>query len=487
MEITPQLQRSAYCTLAHRSFEFFCREAWGQIDPTPLLWGQHLTEICKHLQAVEDGTIRRLVVNIPPGHAKSMLISVLYPAWLWLRKPSWRLMTASYDLKLAMRDAVKSRALFDGIWFQELLQDCSALGLSQTFEMSDDQNLKSYYANSANGFRMVTSVSAGMVGHRGDILLIDDPLASNDAHSKLAREEVIAWKTQTMSSRFNDLATAREVLVMQRLHEDDLTGYLLSQGGWEHLCLPSEFEPERAFKTSISKDWRTQPGELLFPEKFPQAVLDEAKSGRGMGSLAYAGQHQQRPAPAKGGIIQREWLKTYEQLPGLPDQERWAMVVDCAFKGNEDSDLVAVQVWLRSRGKIYLVDTAWKRMGFIDTVQAILGLRQKYPGIGPVYIEDKANGSAIIEVLKTKIPGIIPVQPNGGKEARVHSITPYLEAGNVMLPKHAPFTEKLVEECMSFPRGANDDGVDAMTYAIDKLLVSGGASNYAALASALLF
>jgi predicted phage terminase large subunit-like protein len=125
-------------------------------------------------------------------------------------------------------------------------------------------------------------------------------------------------------------------------------------------------------------------------------------------------------------------------------------------------------------------------MGFIDTVQSILSLKQRYSQIGPVYIEDKANGSAIIEVLKTKIPGIIPVQPNGGKEARVHSITPYLEAGNVLLPKHAPFTEKLVEECLSFPRGANDDGVDAMTYAIDKLLVN-GSSNYAALAGALLF
>lgn len=468
-----QYEIAARKQLYTESFADFVRAAWPAADPTPLRWSTYMQHICEHLQAVESGDIQKLIINIPPGHAKSLLVSVLFPVWLWIRAPETRLLTASYDLKLSMRDAVRSRALINSQWFRETF--------GTPFEMQDDQNVKSYYANSANGFRMALSVGGGSTGHRGDMLIIDDPIAANDAHSQLARENVVTWKTQTMSSRFNDPAKAREILVMQRLHEEDLTGYLLKHGGWEHLCLPSEFEPSRAYKTSVGSDWRTVEGELLFPEMFSKEILATAKSGAGMGAMAYAGQHQQRPAPAQGGILKRDWFKTYRDLPQSFDKV--VLVADCAFKGTKDSDRVALQVWAKKGVTAYLIDQRWGNMGFTDTINRILELKGLYPKISQILIEDKANGSAIIEVLSKRIPGVTAVNPEGGKEARVHAITSFLEAGNVYFPGDAPWFQEFLAECLSFPRGAHDDAVDAMAYALYKLLNVASIESFKALAS----
>jgi predicted phage terminase large subunit-like protein len=512
-----------------RSFRRFARRAWQEIDPAPLVWGWHLDAITEHLQAVAQRQIQRLLINIPPGHAKSNIVSVLYPAWRWAREPWWRVMTASYEMGLATRDAVKSRELIEGRWFQRhFARDC----YGQSWHLSGDQNVKSYYANDQLGFRLCLSVGGKGTGYRGDALIVDDPHNALEADSKLARETVIKWKTATMSSRFNDQENAEEIVIMQRLHEDDLAGFLLSsdKGKWTHLCLPSEFEPKRrcvtfgypltendpgdlpiadkrAPKVELWRDPRKREGELLFPAKFSPAVLAEAKDPiTGMGELAFAGQHQQRPTPAAGGLIQRKWFARRWHYPGssldssaslkwfaatglsdgdtIPRMEydptraqlpHRVIVTDATFKDTKKSDKVAIGVFDLVGVNLLQIDCAWGRMGLIKTVQSILDLRRKWPGVIATYIEDKANGPAVIEVLKDKVPGLIALEPKGSKEARISAASPFIQAGNVWLGEHDPDAARMIDEAASFPKGTNDDWIDMLAYAVLMTLSSSDA------------
>jgi len=488
--------------LASREFRWFVRQAWQHIDPAPLVWNWHVEAICNHLQAVTEGRIKRLIINIPPGHAKSMLVSVLWPAWVWVKKPQWRALFSSYELGLVTRDAVKSRDLMRSEWYTSNFRGPdSPFSNCERWEFQDDQDQKTYFSNSKGGFRVSLSVSGKGTGYRGDTLVIDDPLKADDAHSKLARDSVIRWKTETMASRFNDPERATQVLIMQRLHEDDLSGYLLKQGGWQHLSLPSEFEPERRSTTYEQKkcarkfwaDPRTKDGELLFPQKFTREVLDELKSGRGMGSYAYAGQHQQRPVPAEGGLLKRAWFNRRWIMPGdapveglecreLPKQfDSYSVFVDAAFKKTEDSDRVAIGVFGSKGADQYLLELQWRQIGFVETVKTLLDVRSRWTRVSGVYIEDKANGSAIIDTLKGKVPGVIPIEPDGGKEARVAAAGPFIEAGNLWLPQSAPWLEDFISEASAFPKAPHDDAIDMTAYALLHLCARTGLGTIEAL------
>lgn len=495
---TPEELEAEQC---RRSFKRFVRRAWGEVDPAPLVWGWHIDALCEHLQAVSEGRIKKLVINIPPGHAKSMIVSVLWPAWHWIRDPSWRVMTASYEIGLAMRDAVKARELISTEWYQtHFAQDPDGYG--ESWQLSSDQNVKSFYTNDALGFRLCLSVGGKGTGWRGDALVIDDPLNASEAHSKVKRDEVLRWKTETMSSRFNDMANAAEVVIMQRLHEEDLSGFLLKSGEWDHLCLPSEFEVKRHCtcpsckrgSTSIGwRDPRSKEGELLFPAKFSRAVLAAAKKpGTGMGSIAYAGQHQQRPVPAAGGLLLRPWFNYRWRHPGEAEVEglvsrpinprthKWAkliLVSDLAFKKTQDSDRVACGVWGLYGPDAYLVDLVWERMSFTETLQALLDLRKKWTTnvkvkLSEIAIEDKANGSAVVDVLKKKFPGVVAFEPDGGKEARIAGTSTYWEAGNVWLPQEADWVADYIAEALAFPRAAHDDAIDMTASALGRLLTN---------------
>lgn len=467
-EVDIGVARVAYADRCRRSLAFFTKQAWHVIEPgTPLRWNWHIDAVCAALEAVSRGEIRKLIINIPPGTMKSILVSVMWPAWVWTWRPEWRGLFGSYAIDLAMRDSVRCRSVVSSPWFQDRFRP--------DWQMSGDQNVKSYFENTAKGFRMALSVGGAGTGFRGDCVVVDDPLKAMDAESKLAREESLRWWTKTMPTRVNDPATGAFVIVMQRLHEDDLTGHMLKSGDYAHLCLPSEYEPDvpcrcgqpQCLTGPLGKlDPRTQPGELLFPSMFTPAVLADLR--KTLGSAGYAGQHQQRPTPASGGMIKREWFKRWRALPQLDEVvQSW----DCTFKGSDDSDFVVGQVWGRKGADFYLLDQTRARMGFGATVQAIRDMSAKWPAASAKYVEDKANGSAVIETLRRDISGIIAVNPEGGKMARAAAATPAIEAGNVYLPDNAEWVGDFVEECAAFPRGAHDDQVDAMTQALFKLSV----------------
>jgi predicted phage terminase large subunit-like protein len=331
-------------------------------------------------------------------------------------------------------------------------------------------------------------VGGAATGEGGDRIVCDDPHNVQEAESDAIRKSTTDWFDVVMSTRVSDPRTAAKVVVMQRCHQQDLSGHLLEQGGWEHLCLPAEYEgPTRA--TSIGfVDPRQNPGDLLWSERFGPPEIEALKIS--LGSYAAAGQLQQRPSPAGGGIFKRHWFRYFQpqgaNLPPvivrLPDGTLVSIVAieaprlvdeqiqswDCSFKDLLTSDYVVGQVWARKGANFLLGDQVRRRMDCPATVKAVRELTQKWPGTIAKLIEDKANGSAVIQMLAHEIPGMLPVNPQGGKIARAAAVSPLVEAGNVFLPHpdYAPWVNDFIEECAAFPNGAHDDQVDAMTQAL---------------------
>lgn len=742
---------------SRRSLSYFIRQAWSQVEPVEFVAGWHLEAIAEHLQAVSRGEIRRLVINIPPGHMKSLSVGVFWPAWTWIERPELRYLFTSYAQDLVHRDSRKCRTVLSSPWYRERWGD--------RFRLLADQNQKGRFDNDRGGYRIATSVGGAATGEGGDVIVCldagalietdngelpigrivneqlpvrvlgssgrwqeietyernpgrplvelttadgrrllctgdhmlyvdgqgyrparevissygtlrlrrlrqhvpagsiarralttrpvllagllrslrarrsqsgldgrsrqsllralwrqlevvhslrlpaevlldlldlvrlhrpskndsrereralsgrevgdaldggirkdpspgdrhqgrrelrhlqaprllagashrwledeprsdesrdalqelpsqgayqdrdqraldepvrivavrrlsapdavynlrvapdhdyyadgllvhncDDPHKIEEARSDVKREEVIEWWDQTMSTRLRQPKTGAFVIVMQRLHEQDLTGHVLAQDGWTHLCLPAQYEPTHPFVWP--RDPRQVDGELLWPEQWGREQLAEI----GLSPYGRAGQLQQRPAPAEGGLIKRGWFRFYRQLPGELDE--LLLSWDMAFKDAAANDYVVGQVWARAGSQKYLVAQTRDRMDFPATVEAFRQQAALYPSANLKLVEDSANGPAVISTLRREISGLIAVRPQGSKEARVAAVSPTIEAGDVWLPdpELAPWIGEFVEEAAAFPNGAHDDQVDAMSQALLRLQRSG--------------
>ena len=402
---------------ATTSFRTFVRKAWPIVEPAkPYIHNWHVDAIAYHLEAITRGEIRRLLINIPPGCAKSLLVAVLWPAWVWIQPdgrsagPKWRALFASYAFELSTRDSLRCRMLIESDWYKNLF--------APSWRIRSDQNRKSYFINTELGFRRATSVGGSATGFRGHCIVADDPLNAKKAHSAKAREEVLRWWDHVMSSRLDDKAEGARVVIMQRLHERDLAGHLQEQEGWEHLCIPMEYEPERHFHTSLGDDPRKNPGELLFDELFPEDIIEETK--REMGSAEYAGQYQQRPTPEGGGILKQYWWKYWKpkgmDLPPVmvrmangelkaieaverPDDKQFdevIMSVGCTFKETHGSDYVAIGIWGRKGADKYLLDQGRDRMDCPRTMQAIRGLSVKFVAARAAPVQDETIAPCVV-------------------------------------------------------------------------------------------
>jgi predicted phage terminase large subunit-like protein len=439
---------------------------------------------------------QNFLANVPPGSMKSRIVSVCMPAWTWIRWPSWRAIFLSANPRVALRDSVYCRDLIRSRWYQETFKP--------EWELAGDQDAKSLFKNTSGGFRQAMGFNARITGDRADALVWDDPHDAEEVVSKVSREAVLERWDSAIGNRVNDLRSSVRIGIMQRLHEEDLSGHVLKQGGWEHLRLPMEFEQKPACdcascargETVIGwKDPRTKEGELLHEARYPRHVLDAEL--RRLKAYGYAGQMQQRPAPAKGAFFSRDWWRFWcpvdrpiegcVPLPATFDEvlQSW----DLAFKGTSSSDYVVGQVWARRTADRFLLDQVRGQMTFTATKTAFRSLVAKWPAAARKLVEDKANGPAIVDELQREIGGILPVEPEGGKEARAHAAAPYVEAGNVYLPHPsiAPWVHDFIEEHAAFPKGANDDQVDAHTQAAVRMNAKrvSAASRYARAAAAM--
>lgn len=474
----------------------FVQAYWSQLEPgRAFVPGKPVEAICEHLEAVTKGQIRKLLINVPPGCMKSMLTNVFWPAWEWgpQKRPDLRYVSFSYSQDLTIRDNRKARQIITCKKYQQAWGDI--------VKLSDDQDAKIKFENSARGWKLATSVHGVGTGERGDRVILDDPHNIKEAESLAVRESTLQFFTEILPTRVNDPDTSVFVVIMQRVHARDVSGLILArQLGYEYLCLPMEYEPDHPFpcRNSIGfTDWRSTPGELLWPQRFSEQYLGELKESLRSwgGGYAEAGQLQQRPAPRGGGMFQRKWWKFFHTEATLhkaatrpngcddstpapaPARFDWVLLsCDAAFKDKKTGSRVSLQV-IGGRGPYrYVLDNVTKHMTFRETCKAILemdekrkpmgGLLHKWPQINRFLIEDKANGTAIIDTLRELVSGVIAINPEGGKESRANAIQPAVESGHVLLPDGAPWLEDYISEFAAFPVSTNDDQVDSLSQAM---------------------
>jgi predicted phage terminase large subunit-like protein len=449
--------------LCARSFAYFIKRAWRHVIPDRLQWNWHMDAIADHLQALARGGIpsNRLLINVPPGASKSTLVGIMYPAWLWGPggQPWHRYIGVAHEQGLAVRDNRLTRELVSSEWYQRLWP----------ITFKSDQNEKLYFENDRRGFRQASSIS-GITGRRGHTIGIDDPHTPEKAHSQADRERALRIMSETIPLRLNNPQTSAIVVVMQRLHERDVSGFLLSEGlGYEHLLIPMEFEPERRVHTCIGwTDPRQNAGDLMFPERFPQSVIDRDR--KALGSYAYAGQMQQRPAPAGGGILRDEWWRYWSALPPLQYRMIFA---DTAQKTKEASDYSVFQCWGYTATKqAVLIDQVrgkWEAPELLTHARAFWSKHRAVTGCGSLRamkVEDKVSGTGLIQTLQREGIPVTGIQRAVDKMTRVMDTAPYVESGNVLLPKDAAWLSDFLAECAAFPNGAHDDQIDPLCDAV---------------------
>ncbi len=441
----------------------FVREAWSTVEPSSaFVHGWHLDAICAHLEAVTDGRINRLLINVPPGTMKSLLTSVLWPAWEWGPKgrPHLRYLTTSYAEKYVKRDSRRMRDLVSSDWYRTLWPEVE---LVRAGEAS--------FSNTKTGFREGVPF-ASLTGGRGDRVIIDDPHSTETAESEAERANTTRIFRESVPTRLNDPQRSAIIVIMQRLHEEDVSGQITKLGlGYEHLMLPMEFEPERRCVTSIGfEDPRSYDGELLFPERFPREVVERDKVP--MGSYAVAGQFQQRPAPRSGGMFQRKDFEVVQVVPaGARRCRAWDFAASQPKPGRQPDWTVGLR--MAHRGGVFYVEDVVRGRWSPAQVETTLKNVTTQDGHGMVVRLPEDPGAAGKADAATKIKllagfNVKTVRPTGEKSVRAQPASAQVEAGNVKLVQ-GDWNAAFLDEVCSFPAAQHDDQVDAFADALNEL------------------
>ena len=486
-----------------RSLAYFVKQAWDVIEPGAKFYDNwHIGFICEHLEAVARGDrvderiYNRLLINVPPGMMKSLLVSVFFPAWVWgpFGKPETRFLCVSHNIDLAIRDNLRMRRLITSEWYQALW--------GASVQMTADQSAKQKFENTRTGFRQAAAAGA-VTGNRADIVIVDDPHSVESAASEAERNTTRDWFLEALPTRLNKPEESAIVMIMQRLHEEDCSGIVLEHRGglpgWDHIMLPMRYDPDRAHPTMLGEiDPRQEGGELLFPERFPERVVDELE--RTLGPFATAGQHQQTPVPRGGGIIEDKWWTLWpsDQYPPLEFVCAW---LDTAYTEKEENDRSALIVWgvfqadakattspQRSRdGRWQEIDRvyaegspniimlyAWAgRYDFPTLCKKVVKTARDWK-IDRLLIEDKAAGISVSQELRrtfgiedfgvelVKTSAAVRQGGGGDKRARLYSVQHVFSEGMVWAPDKT-WAEEVIRETASFPKGKHDDLVDCVS------------------------
>jgi predicted phage terminase large subunit-like protein len=482
LELFTELERRD----CEKSYASFVKSAWHILEPdNELVWNWHLEYLCNEVQAqLERITAKKprdyhLIVNVPPRSLKTYILTRMPAAWAWIHWPWMRFMRGSYSEELALEHAVETRDIIQSDWYQSNWGD--------RFKIKNDQNNKSLFKTNKNGHCVTTSTGSKATGRGADIISLDDPISAEQAESETERNKCIRWYKRTIKSRLNNKQVGAIWIIMQRLHENDLTGHIIAHEGknYKHICLPSE-----------DCEWVNPPelraqyvDGLLFKEKFSK---DFCENERLSDSYSYAGQYMQRPSPEEGGAFKRQfwkfWVPAGMQLPpvtgrvgmetytcqNVPLPEFFSDSVcswDMTFKDSKTSDFVSGHVVAQSGADFFFLDELRGKFDFAKSSAAVVALRNKYPMTSATLIEDKANGPAIIAELSKMIPGLIPISTPESKYARAMPMSRKQQAGNIVLPHPsiAPWVNAFIDEYAAFPNGAYDDRVDSGDQAINYL------------------
>lgn len=471
----------------------FIKLCWHVVIPEKdkLVWNWHIDLMCYALeQSLHDPDYKNLLICIPPGHMKTLTVSVFFPAWVWTHTPGTKFIFCAYGKSISAQSAKQHKDIIMSDWYQERWGNVCKIA-------KDSVKQVMWFENTAKGYRISTSVGGEATGRHGDIIVFDDLVKAQDAFSPGVMERANDFWWGTMLNRVTNADKAIKIGIMQRLHVDDPASRCI-EAGYKTIILPAEngfvpsWTPEGVYKphTDTQTEDVTQGASdelqgstgrrynLLFEQRFPSQVLQEFK--KQMGPMTYAAQYEQTPVPVGGALFKSEDLEKYWDV--IPEGSQYIMTVDCTFEDEKTAtktDYVVGQVWAYSKPNFYLVDQFRAKLDFMKTCQAIIDMQKKHPKVSGIHVEKKANGAAVINVLSEHISGIKPWPEKGvrqeSKTARANAVQPLMQ--NVYLPKNKPWVDELITELLQFPAGKNDDSADALMMALS-ILHQGNGSEY---------
>lgn len=441
-------------------FSAFIRQVFRTVDPgTTYMHNWHVDVIAEYLEACRRREITRLIINMPPRALKSVSCTIAWPAWLLGHNPSERIIASSYSQALSYDHSVYTRAVMQEKWYQDVFPNTV---------LSSDQNEKHKFTTTKRGMRFATSTGGSVTGVGGNFLIVDDLISARQSMSDLEREAANNWFKQSFSTRLNDKERGVILIVMQRLHENDIVGELLDQGGWEHLCLPAVCERDTTIILPTSKKkikWKQ--GELLHPERLTQKFLDEQE--KTLGEYGYSGQYMQNPSPGEGGILKKRWWKQWPEDEPFPRCDYVIQVYDTAFEEKQENDPSARTTWGLFQGvdpytgdasmQLLLLE-AWEgRLNYPDLKKEVLRSYKEYKP-HKIIVEKRSSGESLVQDMRRAQLPVLPFKPwKGSKFERAHFSSIVLERGYVWYPNRA-WAQKVIKQCAEFPKCNHDDLVD---------------------------
>jgi len=454
------LTKTEYRALLRQDLNAFIERVFYELNPTvTFLPNWHIEVVAAALESCRRGECKRLIVNQPPRSLKSLSASVAFVAFLLGHKPSAQVICASYGQELANKHAADCRRILTSNWYKELFPHTS---------LSRDRQAVPEFVTTRQGFRLSTSVGGVLTGRGADFIIIDDPLKPDEALSETQRTSVNDWFVHSLYSRLNDKKNGCIILIMQRLHEDDLVGHVLGMEPWELIRLPAIAEEDEVhlIRTPYgTRRFERQAGEPLHAEREPVELLGRYREVHG--EYVFAGQYQQAPAPLGGGLVKGPWFKTYApaELPVAFEQilQSW----DTANKPTELSDYSVCTTWGEKDNHLYLLNVYRKKIGYPELKRAVREQADNFRS-DVILIENKASGTQLIqELVGEGLHAVEKYEPTMDKIMRLHSVTSTIENGFVHLPDKAPWLGEYLHEVTSFPKGKYDDQVDSTSQALD--------------------
>lgn len=458
--------QQTYIANVQADFYYFCDYVHNHgREPDDLLWyPTKLHEfLCRTVQEFverkSDGSFEILILNTPPQVGKSMTITETFPVWWLMRNPDKGVIEVSYGDDLAERFGKSN------------LEKIEQFGYLFDVEVDPKKATSKEFKIKGHKGRMISrGYGSSLTGNTGNLIIIDDPI-KNAVEADSERDRNKKWADFERSIKTRLGAGDKLILIMTRWHEDDLAGRIMENYKDKTTVINIPCEAEEA-----DDPLGREIGDSICPEigkdndwlrDFKLSIMDE--EGRRTWNALYQG----RPTEREGNMLKRDWWQFYERKDyenGTLKFDRMIMSVDATFKDRKNNDFVAISVWGKKDNRIYLVDLINDRLNFIDTIRAIKMMKARHMRIGNILIEDKANGTAIIQVLRDEMFGITAVTPHESKEARVDAVSYAIEAGNVYLPKDKNFTWEFIDQCATFPNGKHDDIVDSMSQALQRLI-----------------
>jgi predicted phage terminase large subunit-like protein len=461
----PSQQRMLSPSMAHvyaacrRDLVSFVRKMFHVLNPSAIFhMNWHICAIAYYLEQVRLGKIKRLIITVPPRSLKSIMCSVAFPAFVLGHDPTKRLIVASYSADLAIKH---------GNDFRKIVNSAEYHGIFPGMRISAMKDTQTEVVTTLNGFRLAISVDGALTGRGGDIIIIDDPIAALAAVSQKSREHVANWYFNTLLSRLDDKQNGAIVLVMQRLHEDDLVGVQLrGSDAWTVLSLPAIAQQDEEIPIGNGQVHFRRAGDVLHPEREPREVLESLRAQ--LGPEIYSAQYQQRPVPPGGATIKRAWLRRYDQPPQSGQViQSW----DVANKQGEENDYSVCSTWRFYDKRYYLIDLLRGRFDF-PTLRTKVSQQAKLHKASQILIEDAGFGTALIQELKTAHFSVVGVKPEYDKKIRMAIQSAKFANGQVFFPKEAPWLRDLEDELFAFPNGRHDDQVDSISQALGHKIAS---------------